>query len=191
MNIGLVFGMIVAIMMMVIILVFGYDQLMSVQDLQQEAEHKRMIKAFGDAVDRVYSLGGESSERFTMSLPANVDKICFVPFFNIDTEYIRGNYEDYRVPYTENELRYDLEEVITGMSWEEEGQLTTILINLRKNYMQPLLVFFISGTAEWEDIPHLGPSKKDDEVLCVKPGTQLWLKRTFDSEGAWVDVEEI
>jgi hypothetical protein len=191
MNIGLIFGMIITIIIMVAILVFGYVQITSIQRLQQEAEFKRVLKSLADSVDLVYSLSGETSERFTLAFPSNVQKVCFIPFFSIEEECRYGSCEEYREMYTEYELKYDLEEVVTGLSSREEDQLVQILINQREGKMQPLLVFFTSGTPEWEGVPHLGPSKADDEVLCVSPRTQLWLKRHFDDEGAWVDVEEI
>ncbi|MBN1896306.1 MAG: hypothetical protein JW789_01080 [Candidatus Aenigmarchaeota archaeon] len=190
MNIGLIFGMIVAILMMVMVIVFGYDQLFTVQDMQHEAEFRRVMNSFDNAIDRVYSLGGESSQKFSLSLPSNVQSVCFVPLFTIDDCY---NPPCERVEYTD--FWFDMESTLEKMNYKDNEiyQLLPILESSREDDMEPVLVFFTTGGApEWHDFSYLGPSKtEDDDILCISPGTEIWLKRQYDNDGAWVDVEVI
>ncbi|MBN2330827.1 MAG: hypothetical protein JXC85_03355 [Candidatus Aenigmarchaeota archaeon] len=192
MNIGLIFGVIVAMLLMGMIIVFGYQQITNMQLLQEQAQIKKSIEGLAAAVERVHSLSGETSEPFTLTFPASVGKVCFLPAY-------RGE----RVSVKKSRLITDLRNVIEGTS-QERFQLSSLLLEMRiapnpdgfgeidKN--QTLLVFF-QGTPVpmFETIPHLEPTKKDGpggpEILCVEPRTKVWLQRGFDENGAWVDVE--
>ena len=90
MNIGLIFSMIIAIMMIGIILVFGYNQIVEMQRLQEIASVKRTVDGLETAVDRVYSGSGENSERFQLSFPGSVYKVCFIPGYSGDPASYRG-----------------------------------------------------------------------------------------------------
>ena len=192
MNIGLVFGVIVAMMLMGMIIVFGYQQITNMQLLQEQAQIKKTIEELTTAVDRVNSLSGETSEPFTLSFPASVTKVCFLP-----------SYRDQRISLKKTRLATDLRNVIDGTS-QERFQLSNLLLEMRiapnpdgfgdidKN--QSLLVFFQSTMVPiFEEIPHLAPTRKTGprgpEVLCVEPRSKIWLQRAFDENGAWVDVE--
>jgi hypothetical protein len=193
MNIGLIFGMVVAIMLMGMIIVFGYQQITNMQNLQEQAEIKKAIEGLQTAVERVYSLSSETSEPFTLSFPGVVSKVCFMP-----------SYRGERITTVKSRLATDLRNVITGSS-QERYQLSALLLEMRiardpdsfrevdKN--QTLLVF-LEGSAVpmFEHIEHLGPTKKTGtrgpEVLCVSPRSKVWLQRQFDDKGAWVDVEQ-
>lgn len=192
MNIGLVFGVIVAMMLMGYIIVFGYQQITNMQLLQEQAQLKKSIEELTTAVERVHSLSGETSEPFTLTFPGSVSKVCFMPAY-------RGE----RISMKKSRLSTDFRNLIEGTA-QERFQLSNLLLEMRiapnpdgygdidKN--QTLLVFF-QGTMVpiFEEIPHLGPTKKagrsGPEVLCVKPRTKVWLQRKFDETGAWVDVE--
>jgi hypothetical protein len=192
MNIGLLFGMIVAIMFMGMLIVFGYQQIVQMQDLQQQADIKRARQELETAVDRVYSLSGETSEPFTLSFPGGISKVCFIPAY-------RGD----RISTKKSRLGPDFRSVIEGSS-QIKYQLSALLVEMRiannpdgfgeidKN--QTLLIFLQSTHVPmFEHIPYLEPSKKTGdrgpEVLCVSPRAQVWLQRKFDESGAWVDVE--
>jgi len=192
MNIGLIFGMIVAIMLMGMIIAFGYQQIVNMQDIQEQAEIKKAKQGLETAVDRVYSLSGETSEPFKLAFPGGVTKVCFMPAY-------RGE----RISTKKSRLGMDFRSVIDGSS-QIKYQLSTLLVAMRiaKNPDGPgeidknhTLLIFLEKThvPMFEYIPHLEPSKKTDttgpEVLCVSPRSQVWLQRSFDETGAWVDVE--
>jgi hypothetical protein len=193
MNIGLIFGMIVAIMLMGMIIVFGYQQITNMQDLQEQAEIKKAIEGLETAVERVHSLSGETSEPFKLSFPGVVSKVCFVPAYRGDT-----------INTKKSRLATDLRNVIVGSN-QDKYQTSALLLAMRisqdpgsyremdKNHT---LLVFLEGTVVpmFEYIEHLEPTKKTGprgpEVLCVSPRSQVWLQRDFDGKGAWVDVEE-
>jgi hypothetical protein len=188
MNIGLIFGMIVSIVVIGLLIVFGYDQIANMQQLQQQAELLRSIENFKAAVDRVYSLSGESSEKFTLTFPASVHKVCFLPAYRELPVSTKKGYlsRDLRSIIEDSSIKYELSTMLVSQrigravgSWQE----------VDKN--QTLLVFFKdSSIPEMHDIPHLEPSLKgQNEVLCVQPKSKVWLQRAFDDTGAWVDVE--
>ena len=192
MNVGLIFGVIVAMMLMGMIIVFGYQQITNMQLLQEQAIIKKSIEELTTAVERVHSLSGETSEPFTLTFPASVSKVCFLPAY-------RGE----RISMKRSRLATDLRNLIGGTA-QERYQLSNLLLEMRiapnpdgfgdidKN--QTLLVFFQSTIIPiFEQIPHLEPAKKaglsGPEVLCVEPRIKIWLQRKFDETGAWVDVE--
>jgi hypothetical protein len=192
MNVGLIFGMVVAMMLIGMIIVFGYDQIMNMQEMQEQAEMKRAIHDLKNAVDRVYSLSGETSEPFGLTFPGGVYKVCFIPGY-------RGEWTSTK----KTMLGQDFRSVIEGSS-QIKFQLSTQLVSMRisKNPSGPeeidknqtLLVFLQKTHVPlFEHIPHLEPSKKTgaagQEVLCVSPRAKVWLQRRFDESGAWVDVE--
>ena len=106
MNIGLIFGMIVAIIVMVAVFVFGYDYLNNLTRIQNEAEIKKAVDRLTTSVDRVYSLGGESSEKHSMSFPSEVTSVCFFP--------------KYRGMMYDNVLYYDRNNIITDIRMLEK-----------------------------------------------------------------------
>ncbi|UCD02993.1 MAG: hypothetical protein JSV63_04400 [Candidatus Aenigmatarchaeota archaeon] len=192
MNIGLVFGMIVAIVMIVAILVFGYDQITKMQQLQREAEFLRVMQSFEDAVDSVYNLGGESSKRFTMSLPSGyVTRTCFVPLFSIDCYPAPCTREHYDKAEVRSDVNNMLRSQLEYGSFEA-SQISDVMSHAWELEKPTVLVFYVGKRAPvWFNIPHLAPSKKPDEILCVNPGERVVLRRYFDDAGAWVDIEEI
>lgn len=192
MNIGLVFGVIVAMLLMGLIIVFGYQQITNMQLLQEQAQIRKSIEGLKTAVERVHSLSGETSEPFTLTFPGGVSRVCFLPA-----------YRDQRISIKKSRLATDLRNVIEGTS-QERFQLSSLLLEMRiapnpdgfgdidKNLT--LLVFFQSTPIPmFEQIPHLAPTRKTGprgpEVLCVEPRSKIWLQRKFDGTGAWVDVE--
>jgi hypothetical protein len=193
MNIGLIFGVIVAMLLMGLIIVFGYQQITNIQRLQEEAEIIKAMEGLQTAVERVHSLSGETSEPFMLSFPGVVRKVCFLPAY-------RGE----RISTKKSRLLTDLRSVIDGTS-QEKYQVSNNLLNMRMapnpqgfGYIDKnltLLVFMQNKLApgKFENIPHLEPTKKTGltgpEVLCVEPRSRIWLQRRFDETGAWVDVE--
>lgn len=193
MNIGLIFGMIVAIFMISLLLVFGFQQITSVSDLQERAEMQRAIKNLRSSVDRVYNLGGESSEKFTLTFPDSVIKVCFMPM-----------YRGMQLSQKEARLRADIVYVLGASS--QSYQTASLLVNQRvKNlpgtygtdkadHNQTLLLFYEAvSVPEWFNVEHMGPTKEGGPYgrpLCVNGREQVWLQREFDENGAWVDVQE-
>ena len=192
MDVGLLFGMIVAIFLISLILIYGYEQIDSMRRIQEQAEMYKAIEGLKTAVDRVYSLSGETSEKYKLAFPSGITKVCFMPSYRGETVSMR-----------ESKLRTDLPKVIDA-TWQEKQQLTRLLIEMRfaqgVNLYQKtdrnltVLLFFQAGVIpDWKYIPHLEPSKKtgaSKEIFCAAPRSEVWLKRSFDRTGAWVDVDE-
>ena len=192
MNVGLIFGVIVAIMMMGLIIVFGYDQIMKMLEMQTEAEINNAINELTSAVDRVHSLSGETSEPFRLSFPAEIVKVCFLPSY-------RGMSISTKRSWLSNDLRSIIDD-----SYKTKYQLADNLVKMRispktgggfvDNNLTLLAFRRSTAIPRFEEIPYLGPSKKTanggPEVLCVPPASRIWLQRRFDEHGAWVDVEE-
>jgi hypothetical protein len=192
MDVGLIFGVIVAIILIGLIITFGYQQIVTIQQMQEMAEIARAKDDLAKAVDRVHSLSGETSEKFTLSFPGGVSKVCFLPAYRGDS-----------IDAKKMKLSIDLRSVIEG-DQKLKSELTDVLLAMRitgnpggfgeidKNLT--LLIFFkTTNVPMFEYMSHLEPSKKTGIsgpfVLCVKGNSRIWLQRRFDNHGAWVDVE--
>jgi len=193
MNIGLLFGMVVAVFFIGILMVFGYQQIGNVTDIQDTAAFKKTIENLETAVDRVYSLGGESSEKFSFSFPTSVQKVCFVPTYRMDSgERITA------LSTRTDQMKRELPDILTG-SYREKHNLADLLAQMRVkgnvDQNQSMLVFH-QGTSvpEWVFIDHLKPQNdvyyRNSDITCFSGNEQVWLKRHYDSSGAWVDIEE-
>ncbi len=195
MNIGLIFAMIVAVMMMISVLIFGYDQITKARDLQELAEYERVMKLFKRAAANVYNTGGETSGRFTLSLPSNVERVCFVPLFYMVNEYQNGEWVHIRTYYERDDFEDEMEDLLDDVldyDHSDALELSSILSDLWVGDNPVALVFFTTTDAPvWYDIPHLEPSKDGNDIKCALPGDAFWLARHFDDDGAWIDVEEI
>jgi hypothetical protein len=193
MNVGLIFGMVVAVFMMGLIFVFGFEQLFNVSTIQGEAEIKRTIKNLENAVDRVYSLGGETSDRFTLTFPDSVTYACFMPM-----------YRDMEVTQKEGRLKADLRYILgsSGDAYRLSQLLTEMRIKpsqenpaVKVDEGQTLLLFYkTTAVPTWYYIEHLEPTKEGRDYsgtpVCVTGRATIWLQRSFDESGAWVDVRE-
>lgn len=188
MDVGLIFGMVIAIMVITLVFIFGFQQVSNIQDLQGSAEMIRAADNLEAAVARVYDEGGESSERIRLSFPATVRKVCFVPMYDF------GYYG--REPYPEYRLVSGLQDAGLGRDSAVTVAAARIHPGVGGKDMDEnltMLVFFTQTEAPaWYDVPHLAPSEREDgdPFLCVVHGATVWLQRKYDSDGAWVDVEE-
>jgi hypothetical protein len=185
MDVGLIFGMIIAIMVITLVFVFGYQQLTGLQDVQNNAQMIKARDSLEVAVDRVYSVGGESSESLRLTFPDTVRTVCFVPLFDYDY--------DTKVPYEASELEWHLED--QGLAEESNARVIAQRREAAKRADGTdynVLVFFMeSDDPAWYAIEHLEPSEMEDETfLCAGPKETVWLQRKFDNDGAWVDAEE-
>jgi hypothetical protein len=160
-------------------------------ELQTQAEINNALKDLTDAVDRIHSLSGETSESFKLSFPGEIMKVCFLPAY-------RGERMLSKKAWLANDLRSIIDETL-----RTKYQLADALVDMRISQKagggeidnnQTFVAFRRSSSIPiFEHVPHLGPSKKTgssgSEVLCVPPGSRVWLQRRFDENGAWVDVE--
>jgi hypothetical protein len=193
MNIGLIFGMVVAVFTMSLLFVFGYQQLSTVTTIQGEAEIKRTVSNLENAVDRVYSLGGESSDRFRLTFPDSVTSVCFMPAY-------RGMQTNVKVVRLRNDLSYILG--TSGDTYRLSQLLTEMRIKpsqenpaVKVDEGQTLLLFYKATIVPtWYYIEHLEPTKEGGDVsgtpVCVTGRSEVWLQRSFDNDGAWIDVRE-
>jgi hypothetical protein len=178
MDVGVIFGMVIAILVISLVFVFGFQQLNNVQDIQNSAEMIKARQSLDVAVDRVYSGSGESSERLVLSFPSSVSRVCFLPIYDYSFAT--------KIKYTKSRIAAGLED--QGIAGSE---LAKAVADQREGRNCTVLVFFRDVTIPaWYEIAHLEPSEKDDGFLCVAPRDSVWLQRKFDTKGAWVDAEE-
>jgi hypothetical protein len=180
--------MVIAIMVITLVFVFGYQQIIGLQDIQNSAEMIKARKSLEVAVDRVYGEGGESSASLKLGFPPSVASVCFIPLFDYDYEP--------KAPYTASDLESQLEfQELAG------GNLPELLAGARDTAKQAddvdynVLVFLIDSTTPvWYAVEHLEPSITEEDgdtaFFCAGPKETIWLQRKFDTEGAWVDAEE-
>jgi hypothetical protein len=189
-DVGIIFGMVIAIMVITLVFVFGYQQMVSMQDVQNSAEMIKAKKSLEVAVDRVYGEGGESSASLKLGFPTRVARVCFIPLYDYSYET--------KQPYTKGQLESQLED--QGLA---EGNLPELLAQARDTAkslpVDPVdynvLIFFMDSTAPvWYAVEHLEPGITeeggDDAFLCAEPKETIWLQRKFDRDGAWVDAEK-
>jgi hypothetical protein len=191
-DVGVIFGMVIAIMVITLVFVFGYQQLTSMQDIQNSAEMIKAKKSLEVAVDRVYGEGGESSSSLKLGFPASVTSICFIPLYDYDYET--------KQPYTSGQLRSQLED--QGLAEDSNAQVIAqrreaakMPADESKRIYYNVLVFFeASPDPAWYAIEHLEPGiteeDGDDALFCAGPKETIWLQRKFDRDGAWVDAEK-
>lgn len=182
MDIGMLFGMIVALLTITLVLVYGYQQISHVSEFQETATELRAVKALETAVDRVYSMGGESSDRVRLMFPGSVDKLCFIPLYS----YTQGT----RKPYGKTGIAREL----YGQGIINDKDIANLVVEARmpgtqdKNYT--LLIFYKSyEVPKWHYVANLEPGETKDGFICAYPGDYVWLQRKYDGKGAWVDAE--
>jgi hypothetical protein len=190
MDVGVIFGMVIAIMVITLVFVFGYQQLTSLQDIQSSAELIKASQKLGVVVGRVYDGGGESSESLRLTFPSTVRSVCFIPLFNYDDEP--------RTPYTAEDLKFQLD--AQGLAQGSNAEVIAQRRETAKHVpVDPVdynvLVFFVAtNDPKWYAVERLEPSIKegdwDEYLFCAEPKETIWLQRKFDSDGAWVDAEE-
>jgi hypothetical protein len=77
MQVGAVFGMIFAIIVMAFLLVFGSDQIANIMCLGNVGQTSKSIKDLEKVVDDIQASGEGSSDTFRMRIPGNAE-VCFV-----------------------------------------------------------------------------------------------------------------
>jgi hypothetical protein len=77
MNVGMVFGIILAIIVMSFVIVFGLDQIGNMFCAGSVAQVNKAIMNLEDVVGDIYSAGLGSSDTYLMSIPETA-KVCFV-----------------------------------------------------------------------------------------------------------------
>ncbi len=196
MNIGLIFGMIVAIFTIMLIFVFGFEQLWNVKTMQEKAEIRRNLGNLENAVDRVYNLAGETSDRLTLTFPDSVVRVCFVPMYRgMDVTQKKGVLEeDVRDMLGSSAGARELAKQVVGERIKPTKENPAIDVD----HGQTVLLFYdATDVPEWYYIEHLEPTNicipcgdSYGNPVCVKGSTTIWLQRSFDESGAWVDVRE-
>ena len=81
MDTGLVFGIIFAIIVIGLLLVFGMGQIADIFCVTNTAQVQKAVKDLEQATEDVYNLGQGSSMPFKISLPRNA-RLCFVDYEN-------------------------------------------------------------------------------------------------------------
>jgi hypothetical protein len=78
MNVGLIFGIIFACVLIGLILVFGFGQIQTIINTSSEASFEKTVLDLKNSVKQVYSLSQGSVQEFDLIFPGDVKKICFV-----------------------------------------------------------------------------------------------------------------
>jgi len=191
MDMGLIFAVIVSIILMGLLITFGYMEFEKWLRIQEEAEIKRNIQEFREAVTDVYGMGGEASAPFEFTFPNSVYKVCFIP-----------SYKERLLSSRENSLRDDLRKIIDS-DWRTRQDLSQVLANMRIVTLNNgskidkghnLMIFFHSTSVPmFEKIDHFDPSLKSIDGLpmipCLPQNTKFWLKRKHEGINVWVDVD--
>ena len=94
MNVGMVFAIIFAIILMAAILVFGIGQIGNVFCLSSDAQVASAIKDLEVMVEEVYVLSEGSSRVFDLRIPGGAE-LCFVNTSNPGTQYSRDRLHDW------------------------------------------------------------------------------------------------
>lgn len=81
MEISMVFGIIFAIIVICLILVFGMDQVVNMFCVTNTAQTQKAVKDLENLVNNVYQLGEGSSMPFSVKIPRNT-KLCFLNYSN-------------------------------------------------------------------------------------------------------------
>jgi hypothetical protein len=76
MDVSLVFGMIFTLIVIGLLLVFGWEQIAGILGFSAEAQVLKNIDNLKNKVDDTYRLGEGSSEQFTLSFPKDYS-LCF------------------------------------------------------------------------------------------------------------------
>lgn len=181
MNVGVIFGMIIAIIVIASAIIFGYQQLVYVSEVQGIAAINKAINSFEIEVDRIYGMGGETSSEFAFKFPNDISKVCFLPVY-------RGERT------SEAKIRRHLEEVMQATG-REGDRIAALFAKLRYvdgiDNNESLLIFFEdTDVPEFKFVEHLEPSEKNNEVVCVSGNGRVVLTRRFDLSGAWVDIDK-
>jgi hypothetical protein len=77
MSVGMIFGIIFAILVMGMLLIFGSDVITSIFCMGSDAQTQKVIGNLQDFVDELYTLPSGSGDYFTLNLPGD-SKMCFV-----------------------------------------------------------------------------------------------------------------
>lgn len=148
MSVGMIFGIIFAILVMVMILVFGSDVIVSIFCMGNDAQTQKTIQNLQTFVDNLYLLPSGSGDYFTLNLPRD-SKICFV-----NTTYPGP------VFYPDPLKTWDPDKVYQRII-KEEGY------NIWYHHC--------SGQSGGK-IDHLYIGKEDTKNFCAKPGMKLYLE---------------
>lgn len=77
MGVGMVFGIIFAIVVMIMLIVFGADIISTIFGMGSDAQLVKTIKNMQTVVDDLYYLPSGSGDYFTLNIPRDT-KLCFV-----------------------------------------------------------------------------------------------------------------
>jgi len=76
-NVGMVFGIITAILVMIFVIIFASDQISNMFCAGSVAQTNKAVMNLEEIVDDIYYAGLDSSDLYTMRLPDNA-KVCFI-----------------------------------------------------------------------------------------------------------------
>jgi hypothetical protein len=146
MNVGVVFGMIFTVIVVLFLLVFGLGQLTDFFCLSSDAQVQKAIRDVENRVEQVYNLAEGSSMTLDLNLPSDL-KFCFIDPLNPGPQ-------DYSPQ--------------TWKNWYPDDVYITLIQD--NNYT--LWYTGCSGQNGYR-IKNLKP--KNNESFCIKPGVELYL----------------
>lgn len=148
MSVGMVFGIIFAIMVIGMILVFGADVTNIIFCTGNDAQIQKTIKNMQSVVEDIYVMPSGSGDWFTINIPKNF-KICFV------------NSTDPRPVFHPDQQ----------MNWDPDRVYQRIIQDEGYN-----IWFKHCGGESGGEIKHLFISPEKN--FCAKPGQRLYLENT-------------
>ena len=86
MDVSMVFGIIFTIIVMAVLLVFGWDQIANLLGFGGDAQTLRSIDSLGKKIDFIYQNAENSRSEFTLSFPKDY-KLCFFNSSNPAPKY--------------------------------------------------------------------------------------------------------
>lgn len=89
MNVGMVFMVIFAIVVMGLVLVFGMEQIINLFCFANEAQTIKAIKDLENEVDNLYILAEGASKQFDLGIPGDAE-FCFVNPSNPGANLLKG-----------------------------------------------------------------------------------------------------
>lgn len=140
MDTGLVFGIIFAIIIMALLLVFGMEQIVNIFCVGNIAQADKSVKDLENTVENVYNLAEGSAMPFRVAIPKN-SKLCLINY-NDPAPMNSWNPD----PDLYNSIKYSIENRRYNV-WIRYG-CGTEEIGYRINYLELTENFCVSGNTE-------------------------------------------
>ncbi len=90
MNVGLVFGIIFAIIVMGFLLFFGYSRIIEILELNEDVLIKKQMTDLEKTADRVFEMSMGTTQDFDFKFYKTINNVCFIDPENPDSNQAMG-----------------------------------------------------------------------------------------------------